>query len=97
LIRYFVIFAIASSVTLAQVSSGSLIGDVRDPKKQAVAEVMVTASNNATGFARTSITGPGGAYRIDNLLPGAYTLTARRVGFKTLAVFPITVEIDQKA
>jgi len=92
-----VIFSIASGVTLAQVSSGSLIGDVRDPQQQAVAEVMVTARNNATGFARTSFTGPGGAYRIDNLLPGAYTLTARRAGFKTLSVFPITVEIDQKA
>jgi hypothetical protein len=97
LIRYLVIFTIASGVSLAQVSSGSLIGDVRDPKQQAIAEVVVTARNNATGFTRTSLTGPGGAYRIDDLLPGAYTLTARRAGFKTLSVFPITVEIDQKA
>ena len=65
MIRYFVIFAIASGVTLAQVSSGSLIGDARDPKQQAISEVVVTARNNATGFTRTSFTGPGGGYRID--------------------------------
>ena len=97
IVRFIAMLAAAASVCLAQVSSGSLIGDARGPRDEPVAGVTVTARNNATGFARTSVTGAGGSYRIDNLIPGAYTLTARRAGFKTLAVSPITVEVDQKA
>jgi hypothetical protein len=73
-----------------------LIGDAR-AGSQPLAGVSITARNNATGFSRTIATNAEGGYRIDDLLPGAYTLTARRAGFKTLAVSPISVEVDQKA
>jgi hypothetical protein len=80
-----------------QVSSGSLIGDVRDGKSASMPGVTITARNNETGFSRTATTNAFGGYRIDDLLPGAYTVTAQRSGFRTVTVSPVAVEVDQKA
>jgi hypothetical protein len=38
-----------------------------------------------------------GSYRIDDLLPGAYTVTAQHDGFQTVTVSPFFVEVNQKA
>jgi len=81
----------------AQVSSGSLLGDVRDEKAATVAGVLIVASNNDTGFSRSAATNALGSYRIDDLLPGAYTVTAQHDGFEAETVSPIFVEINQKA
>src|SRR5579862_3699160 len=54
--------------SMAQVSSGSLLGDVRDEKAAAVAGVSVMVRNADTGFSRAATTNPFGSYRIDNLL-----------------------------
>jgi len=80
-----------------QVSSGSLLGDVRDEKAASVAGVAIQARNNQTGFSRSAVTNDFGSYRIDDLLPGAYTVTAQHDGFQTVTVSPFFVEVDQKA
>ena len=80
-----------------QVSSGSLLGDVRDQKSAAVAGATVQARNNQTGFSRTATTNAFGSYRIDDLLPGVYTVIAQHDGFQMVTVSPIFVEVDQKA
>src|ERR1700682_1539956 len=81
----------------AQVSSGSMVGDVRDEKGASVGGVAVQATNNATGFARTAATNAFGSYRIDDLLPGAYTVTAQHDGFQSVTVSPFFVEVNQKS
>ena len=81
----------------AQVSSGSLLGDVRDEKGASVGGVAVQSTNNATGFARTAASNAFGSYRIDDLLPGAYTVTAQRDGFQSVTVSPFFVEVNQKS
>jgi hypothetical protein len=81
----------------AQVSSGSLLGDVRDEKGASVPGVTVVARGNDTGFSRTAATNGFGSYRIDDLLPGAYTVTAQRDGFQGVTVSPFFVEVNQKA
>src|SRR5580704_16173280 len=80
-----------------QVSSGSLLGDVRDEKAASVAGVVIQARNNQTGFSRSAVSNDFGSYRIDDLLPGAYTVTAQHDGFQTVTVSPLFVEVDQKA
>ena len=80
-----------------QVSSGSLLGDVRDEKAASVAGAAIQARNNQTGFSRSAVTNDFGSYRIDDLLPGAYTVTAQHDGFQTVTVSPFFVEVDQKA
>lgn len=80
----------------AQVSSGSLVGDVRDEKGGYVAGVAITARNHATGFLRSAETNAFGGYRIDDLLPGTYTVTAGRSGFETTAISGALIEVNQK-
>lgn len=92
----FLVFFLALPAT-AQVSSGSLLGDVRDEKSAMVAGVIIVARNNATGFSRTTSTNAFGSYRIDDLLPGSYTITAQRDGFQIVTISPVFVEINQKA
>src|ERR1700680_934860 len=89
-----VLLAVSS---LASVSSGSLLGDIRDEKSSLIAGVSVVARNNGTGFTRTAATNEFGSYRIDDLLPGAYTVTAQKDGFQAVTVSPFFVEVNQKA
>ncbi len=81
----------------AQVSSGSLLGDIRDEKGAFIAGVAVVARNADTGFRRSAATNEFGSYRMDDLLPGAYTVTAQRDGFQAVTVSPFFVEVNQKA
>ncbi|HEX5226538.1 MAG TPA: carboxypeptidase regulatory-like domain-containing protein [Bryobacteraceae bacterium] len=82
--------------SFSQVSSGSLLGDAHDEKSAAVQAVVITARNNDTGFTRTASTNEFGSYRIDDLLPGAYTVTAQHDGFQAMTVSPLFVELNQK-
>ncbi len=81
----------------AQVSSGSLLGDAHDEKAATIAGVLIVARNNDTGFSRSATSNALGSYRMDDLLPGAYTVTAQHDGFEAETVSPIFVEINQKA
>jgi hypothetical protein len=81
----------------AQVSSGSLLGDVRDQKSASVAGAVIQARNDSTGFSRSATTNAFGSYRIDDLLPGVYTVTAQHEGLQMVTVSPVFVEVDQKA
>src|SRR5271166_709813 len=90
------IFLVFRIPAFSQVSSGSLLGDARDEKAASVGGVLVVARNNDTGFSRSVSTNEFGSYRIDDLLPGAYTVTAQRDGFQAVTVSPIFVEINQK-
>src|SRR5579864_2985517 len=85
------------SVAHAQVASSTLLGEVRDESGALVPAVTVTARNNANGFVRSSMTGQQGAYRIDELLPGDYTLSTEKSGFRTLTTGGVTLEVNQKA
>ncbi len=92
----FLAFLVFRIPAFPQVSSGSLVGDARDEKAASVRGVLVVARNNDTGFSRSVSTNEFGSYRIDDLLPGAYTVTAQRDGFQAVTVSPIFVEINQK-
>jgi Carboxypeptidase regulatory-like domain len=80
----------------SQVSSGSLLGDARDQKAASVDAVQIVARSNTTGFTRSASTNAFGSYRIDDLLPGAYTVTAQHDGFQAVTVSPVFVEVNQK-
>ena len=80
-----------------QVSSGSLAGEVHTSSNAAVSGAKVTARDEATGFLRRTASEEAGAYQIDDLAPGSYTLTVTRSGYRTLTVSGITVEVNQHA
>jgi hypothetical protein len=81
----------------AQVASSTLIGEVRDQSSALAPSVKVTARHEGTGFSRTVLTGSAGTYRIDELIPGTYTVTAEKSGFRTLSAAGIMLEVNQKA
>ncbi|HEX4593707.1 MAG TPA: carboxypeptidase regulatory-like domain-containing protein [Bryobacteraceae bacterium] len=95
--KFFLMFVGVAVSGWSQISSGSLLGDVRDEKAALVAGAVVQARNNQTGYARSAATNAFGSYRIDDLLPGAYTVTAQHDGFQMVTVSPFFVEVDQKA
>jgi hypothetical protein len=80
----------------SQASSGSLIGDVSDDSSKQLSGISITVQHGATGFARSAVTDSHGGYRIENLLPGEYTVTAQHAGFRKITVSAILVEVDRK-
>jgi hypothetical protein len=61
---------------------GGLRGAVRDANGAVVPGVELTLTNEETNTARTAITNGEGEYAFANVLPGTYTLTATKGGYK---------------
>jgi hypothetical protein len=77
----FVIQFLASSA-MAQ-NQGSLRGYVKDEQGGALPGVTVTATSEALIQPSTAVTEADGAYRLVNLPPGSYTVSAALTGFAT--------------
>ncbi len=75
--------ALLSVSSLAQKITGDVVGTVTDPSGAVVADATVTAENPNTGFKLSAKTSSTGDYRLVNLAPGTYKLTATASGFKT--------------
>jgi hypothetical protein len=79
-----------------QASTGGLIGDVADENSKRLPNISITVQHRATGFSRSAMTDSQGAYRIEDLLPGEYTITAQQAGYRKVTVSSIAVEVDRK-
>src|SRR6266852_633600 len=89
--RSFMIALIAAAIAclacaplLAQVTSGTIFGTVKDPTGALVKNASVTIANPENGTTRTVVTGGDGAFVAPNLLPGTYTVRVEAKGFKKL-------------
>jgi len=73
---------------LAQATDGNLVGTVTDPSGAVVPGAALEVANTATNVKLFTTTGAEGQYRLNNLPPGTYTLTAwhERYGSKTAQV-----------
>ena len=91
------LFCVAASFARGQVATGSLFGEIRDESGAVVAAAQVVAQQEATGFTRTVLTDDSGAYRIEPLAPGRYSVRAQRPGFQTAVVPHVTLEVSQQA
>lgn len=67
-----------------QTVTATLQGQVTDPSAAAIPGAKVTAKNKATGFTRNVDT-VAGAYDLESLPPGDYTITVEASGFATQA------------
>jgi Carboxypeptidase regulatory-like domain/TonB dependent receptor/TonB-dependent Receptor Plug Domain len=81
----FVLGLMASLPVLAQKITGDISGTVQDTTGAVVKDTKVTAINGATGETRSANTSDSGFYRILELPPGTYKVTATAPGFKTSA------------
>jgi outer membrane receptor protein involved in Fe transport len=68
---------------LAQTSKGILAGSVRDKTGAVVPGAKITVTSQDTSETRDAVADDRGAYRIDAINPGHYTISAQAAGFQT--------------
>jgi hypothetical protein len=65
----------------AQSTYGTITGTVTDPSSAVIRSARVEAENQETKISRSVVTDEGGRYRLVNLDPGVYTISAAAPGF----------------
>jgi hypothetical protein len=75
----------------AQTFRGAISGRIADTTGAVLPGVTVTATNNATGVSRTTVTSDSGDFSVPDLQLGTYTVEAALTGFQTVK---ITVEVS---
>src|SRR5256884_5894364 len=87
-----------STVTaLAQLSTASLNGVVRDPTGAAVPKASATLHNSDTGVERNTFTNDAGTYVFSDINPGRYTLQVTAPSFSTKQVSDFVLAVSQTA
>jgi hypothetical protein len=82
---------------LGQMTTGTILGSVTDPSGASIPRARVTVTNTGTGISRSFVTRADGRYVIPYLIPGAYSVSAEKQGFKTITQTGITLQVDQTA
>src|SRR5579864_2021698 len=85
LVSRFLMLIVLGAGVLAQTAAKPAVIEgivTRDPDGQPVKKALIEliAENQAEAGNYTAITGPDGAFRIENILPGRYRLFAERTG-----------------
>jgi hypothetical protein len=75
--------------------TGGLAGSVKDSTGAVIPDATVTLTSASTGQTRTVNTGQYGSYNFQLLLPGQYTLTVEKSGFKKLVQQSISIIVTQ--
>lgn len=87
----------ASALAQSQSNAADLQGYVKDAQGAVVAGANVTARNKATSLERTATTNDEGFYKIVNLPPGDYEVTAEAANFSKANIPSVTVTVGQRA
>ena len=77
---FFLALALGTSVAFAQ-APGGLRGTIKDTQGGLLPGVTVTAASPDALAPAVAITAADGTYRLINLAPGTYTITAELAGF----------------
>jgi hypothetical protein len=94
-LRLAALFIATCVASLAQTTSGDLLGTVYDATGATVPNAKVTATNSATSQAVTATTAGTGSYRFGNLLVGAYTLSVSASGFSKAEIKNVAVDLNK--
>ena len=76
------VLLLVGTPAFAQFERSRVAGTIRDQQGGVMPGVSVTATNQATNQAETTVTDASGFYSFSTLLPGQYTFTAELQGFK---------------
>src|SRR3989454_4974735 len=88
----FLISSFACGIVWAQ-STAQISGTVKDQSGAVLPGVQVTATQTATGLARSAITNETGSYVLPDLPVGPYRLEAALSGFRTFAQSGIVLQV----
>jgi len=100
-LRGYALFCIANLLFpvlgMAQAISGNLVGTITDSSGALVPNAQLTAVNTATNVTYTGKSNESGQYRISNLPPGNYDVTAASSGFNREILRGVSVELNLEA
>jgi len=78
-----------------QGTTGRILGRVADPSGAVLGQVKVTATNDATGVSRDSLSNESGDYVFPDLPVGTYSLTFDLTGFKKAIRHAVSLDVNQ--
>ncbi len=87
--------ALISVSAYAQISTGTLVGNVADSTGAAVPNAKIEARNTATGVVSATQASGAGDYRINSLLAGNYSVLVSATGFTNATVQNITIDANK--
>lgn len=85
----------APAGALAQNTTGTIAGTIHDPTQALIGGAQITVTNEQTGLSRSVETNAEGEYRAAFLPVGAYSVQARKEGFRTQVQKGVRIEILQ--
>src|SRR5437762_831064 len=91
------ILVFSAVAVLAQLSTASLNGVVRDATCAVVPKLAVTLHNSDTGVERNTVTNDSGTYVCSDISPGRYTLKVTAPSFSTKQVSDFVLAVSQTA
>src|SRR6266481_10147793 len=90
------VLAVCALSAMAQSTvTGAINGTVTNPNKEVITGATVTAKNNGTNKEATTTTDDNGGFKISNLEPGTYTVTATGSGFAPYSNPGVIVEVGR--
>src|SRR5437660_1913173 len=91
------LLVVSAAAALAQLSTASLNGVVRDSTGAVVPKASATLHNSDTGVERNTFTNDAGTYVFSDINPGRYTLQVTAPSFSTKQVSDFVLAVSQTA
>ncbi|MBI4465674.1 MAG: TonB-dependent receptor [Acidobacteria bacterium] len=88
---------LASQVTLAQVTTGTILGTVTDSTGAVIPGATINIRNVETGIARSVASDAEGRFRVPQLGLGSYEVVAEAPGFQSVVRSGITLTVGREA
>jgi hypothetical protein len=89
-------FAVTPSSLFAQsASTGTVAGTVTDPSGSAVVGATVNLTDTATSIARKDVTNENGRYFFANVVPGKYSVSVNKTGFRVSKLVDQVVQVGE--
>lgn len=92
----FIFTALCTAPAVAQFANADLAGVVSDPDGAPLPGVTVTALSDSTGQSRITVSSANGAYAINGLQPGAYSVSFQLEGFQNRTVPNVQLRVGQE-
>src|SRR5882672_7562104 len=92
-----VLLATTASLAVAQITSATLSGTIKDQTGGVLPGVDVVVKNVDTGLTRSAVSDSNGYYTVPGLSPGKYEARASLQGFTTAVQTGIALEVAQQA